>query len=140
MKKTRLFSLLGLFVIIVALAIGGCKKKNEEENYPQSYSPSFIAEGEKYISGGYAYLAFELKCTSDAVEITEVMVVGPHFTKTYSGGGETFNQNEPFYIYDEEKFIYDEGMYTFTIKGFIRSGSHSGDSFNEITRWELIIP
>ena len=142
MKKTTLFSLLGVLIIMVALTMGGCKKKNDEEHHPYSYSPSFVVIGEMYTSEGYTYFAFEFNCTSDAVEITEIMVVGPNGTETYSYGGEIYGQDIPFYLYDADGiiFLYNEGTFTFTIRGFIRSGSYSGDSFNESISWGVITP
>ncbi|MBC8460484.1 MAG: hypothetical protein ISS17_00660 [Bacteroidales bacterium] len=139
MKKTTLFSLIGIFIIGVSMTMGGCKKKDTHDEWvPPAYKPSFIAQGFEYTSSGYSFLYFELKCTSDAVEITSIMVAGPFGTVTFSGGGEIFNQNQSIYLYDEDKFLYACGKWDFTIKGYIRSGSHTGESFTQTTRYELL--
>ena len=148
MKKTAQFSMIKIPLIfafgVVALLMfsaSQCREPKVDDYYPpEPYSPSFTANGERYTSGGYPYLYFELKCTSDAVEITTIMVVGPHFTVTFSGGGEIYDQNQSIYLYDEERFHYAEGKYDFTIKGILRSGSHTGSSFTKTTGYELIIP
>jgi len=133
--------MVGIFLLGFALTTGGCKKKSSaDEEYLAPYHPTFSAKGVKYNNSGYAFLYFEIKCTSDAVEITNISAYGPFGSATYSGGGETFNQNQTIYLYDEDKFLYHEGKYTFTINGYIRSGSHSGDSFSLTAYYELIIP
>ena len=135
-------SLAGIFIFTIALTTGGCKKaeNSEEENWTAPYSPSFLAQGVKYTSSGYSYLYFDVKCTSDAVEISSIGVTGPYGSSSYNGGGQTFSQNQSIYVYDEDHFMYRDGKYTFTINGIIRSGSNSGSTLTKITSWELIIP
>ena len=148
MKKTTLFSTIRIplifalgVVTLLMFSSSQCRTDPDEEHYPQDpYSPSFTANGVKYTSSGYSFLYFELKCTSDAVEITTITVEGPFGNLIATGGGETFQQNQSIYLYDEENFLYHEGKYDFTIKGIIRSGSYNGSSFTKTIGWELIIP
>lgn len=132
--------MIGIVLLALTLVTNGCKKKTEEDNWTAPYVPSFLANGVKYTASGYSFLYFDIKCTSDAIEVTSVSVVGPYGSSSYSGGGETFSQNQSFYLYDENNFFYQEGKFTFTITGVIRSGAHSGETFTKSTSWELIIP
>jgi len=141
MKKTALlFTICALFLSAFVMC-SGCKKKTstDEETYvPPPYSPSFLASATSYTSGGYKVLAFEIKCTTDDVEITSLVISGPSANATYTGNGEVFQKNQSIFLPDE--FLYLEGKYSFTIKGIIKSSNNYGLAFTKITYWELIIP
>ena len=143
MKKTAFLSLIGIFLFSLMMTTESCKKTStpEEEYYPPpAYSPTITAQGVKYYSSGYYFFYFELVCTSDAIMVSSVNLSGPTGTYTYNGDATVYAQNQKIYIYDEDHLLYKDGKYTFTVKGTITSGSHSGESFTKATYYELIIP
>lgn len=136
MKKSKLFYLVGVMVMSMALVFSSCKKDDDPapaptptpnpcDTYVPNFSPTYLVIDQ----GGVEILDFYITCTTDDWEMIKCIVTYPGGlgSETYVGSGTIMTQHAPFTF--SNYFPKLGGTWTFSITGNIKSGNCVGKSF-----------
>lgn len=137
MKKSKLFLLLGVVVMSMAMVFSSCKKDDDDDPAPTptptAYTPVFSPTYLVVNQGGVELLDFYITCVTDDWEMIKCIVTYPGGlgSEEYIGSGQIVTQGSPFTF--SNYFTKLGGTWSFTITGNIKSGAHVGESFVVVT-------
>lgn len=140
MKSRKLFYLLGVVLVSVALVFSSCKKDEDEPTptpTPTAYTPVFSPTYLIVNQGGVELLDFYITCVTDDWEMIKVIVTYPGGlgSEEYIGSGQIVTSNTPFTF--SNYFPKLGGTWSFAITGNIKSGAHVGQSFVVYTSMQV---
>jgi len=133
MKSSKLFYLLGIVLVSVALVFSSCKKDEDDDPTPTptptDYKPVFSPTYLVVVQGGVELLDFYITCVTDDWEMIKVIVTYPGGlgSEEYIGSGQIVTSNTPFTF--SNYFPKLGGTWIFAITGNVKSGAHVGESF-----------
>ncbi len=136
MKKRKLFYLVGIMFVSMALVFSACKKDEETPAPtppPAAYTPAFSPTYLVVNQGGVELLDFYITCVTDDWEMIKTIVTYPGGlgSEEYIGSGQIVTAGSPFTF--SNYFVKLGGTWTFAITGNIKSGQHLGTSFTVVT-------
>jgi len=143
MKKSKLFYLVAVMFVSMALVFSSCKKDDDPAPAPppvdpcDTYLPNFSPTYLVFNQGGVDVLDFYITCTSDDWEMIKVIVTYPGGlgSETYTGNGTIMTAGAPFTF--SNYFVKLGGQWTFAITGNIKSGNCVGKSFTVVTSMQV---
>lgn len=137
MKKSKLFLLLGIVVLSMAMVLSSCKKDEDNDPAPTptptAYTPVFSPTYLVVDIGGVEFLDFYITCVTDDWEMIKCIVSYPGGlgSDQFIGSGQIVTAGTPFTF--SQYFTKLGGTWTFSITGNIKSGAHVGESFTVVS-------
>jgi len=136
MKKSKLFYLVAILFVSMALVFSSCKKEEAAPAPappPAAYTPAFSPTYLVVNQGGVELLDFYITCVTDDWEMIKTIVTYPGGlgSEEYIGSGQIVTQGSPFTF--SNYFVKLGGTWTFAITGNIKSGVHLNTSFTVVT-------
>jgi len=128
MKKSKLFYLVGILILGVALMATGCKKDDDDPDPPIPADPEFEVTAQKYTFEGVHLMYIFFECQTHGAEIMKVVVDGPGGEEgDFYGLGLHVEQGENVGL--DAIWLALPGTWELTISGVIEGGDRDGENF-----------